>query len=547
MKKARRAEANSAIKLRLADLTDRLMVVALDLGVVVGCVARGMLDTPRKARRLKAAIVLFLLSAVITACASAPVAAKQTADGATPPNILLVLTDDLSHGTLGAALVNNWMPNLKSAVIDQGMTFQNFYIADSLCCPSRATLLTGQYSHNHGVRTNVPPLGGVVALNDSSTLATWLRAAGYRTGLVGKYLNGYGLNADPSSPKDNPTYVPPGWDDWQGVTVPDQMFNYAINDNGVLQAYGSQPSDYQTDVLAARAVAFIDESEANDAQPFLLLVTTQAPHQETGFLCSLNVGSIGPLAPAPRHAGQTANLQLQAGPSFNESNVSDKPTWIKGNFSLLTAPQIDCLETGHRNRVGSLLAVDDLIGTITAALQTAGELGNTLIVFCSDNGFLLGEHRVNSKQQAFEEAIRVPLYVKGPGVVAQAVAQQLVVNVDLAATFVELAQATAGLMQDGRSFAPILQDPAFVPWRSHVLIEHVKSGGAVVPPDYSAVRTTQYKWVEYANGEKELYDLTNDPGELVSQHANPAYFAVKDALRPILNLLRTCAGATCWL
>jgi hypothetical protein len=325
------------------------------------------------------------------------------------------------------------------------------------------------------------------------------------------------------------------------------MYNYAINDNGTLVGYGSQPADYQTDVLAARAVDFITESDdADDAQPFLLFVTIQAPHQESGFLCSLNVGSMAPVPPAPRHGGVTANLLLPKGPSFNERNVADKPTWIKNNFSLLNASQIDCLAAGHRDRVGSILAVDDMIGSVLSALQTTNELNDTFVMLVSDNGFLLGEHRVNAKQQAYEEALRVPLYVRGPGVTGPQTAQQLVVNIDLAPTLVELAGASANLTMDGRSFAPILQDPAFGPWRNHVLIEHQKLGGKLVPPNYSAIRSLQHKWIEYTNGERELYDLSLDPLELVSQHANGAYSAIKKALKEKLAILKTCNGATCW-
>jgi arylsulfatase A-like enzyme len=363
---------------------------------------------------------------------------------------------------------------------------------------------------------------------------------------VGKYLNGYGDDVSPS-PNDDPTYIPPGWDDWQALTTADRIFGYTINDNGALAPYGSQPADYQTDVLAARAVDFINESEAaDDVQPFLLLVTPQAPHQDLGYLCSLNVGSVAPLAPAPRHSGLTDGLLLPKGPSFNESNVSDKPTWLRNVFPSLTASQTKCLAKAHRNRVGSLLALDDLVGTILAALSAADELDTTLLLFSSDNGFLLGEHRVNSKQQAYEEAIRVPLFVRVPGSTSPQTAQQLVVNVDVAPTLVQLAGASPGITMDGQSFEPILQDPTLGPWRNYVLIEHVKVGGKLVPPNYSAIRSQQHKWVEYQNPQRELYDLSADPFELVSQHTNPAYFSVRAVMTQALSVLKTCTGATCW-
>jgi arylsulfatase A-like enzyme len=191
------------------------------------------------------------------------------------------------------------------------------------------------------------------------------------------------------------------------------------------------------------------------------------------------------------------------------------------------------------------MAVDDLIGTIVARLQATGELGNTVLIFTSDNGFMLGEHRLSMKEQAHEEAIRVPLYVKGPGIVGPATAQQLVGNVDLAPTILELAQATAGLTVDGRSLVPVLQNPGFGPWRSHFLIEHDPVAPAPVV-DYSAVRSVRYLWVEYTDGERELYDLQMDAPELTSQHKNPAFGQVKTTLRQVLNTLRTCAGHSCW-
>jgi arylsulfatase A-like enzyme len=234
-------------------------------------------------------------------------------------------------------------------------------------------------------------------------------------------------------------------------------------------------------------------------------------------------------------------------PSFNEADVTDKPTWLKKGYPLLTTAQIDCITLEHRGRVETMMAVDDLIGTVIAALDTAGETADTLIVFTSDNGYGMGEHRVTQKQNAFEEAIRVPLYVRVPGSVTPQVAQQLVVNTDLAPTIVELAQATAGITMDGRSLVPILQDPGFAPWRTGFLVEHLPPPGPGQITRYKALRDVQYMWVEYENGERELYDLATDPDQLTSQHANPAYKAAKTTLRQKLSLLKTCVGAGCWL
>jgi N-acetylglucosamine-6-sulfatase len=192
-----------------------------------------------------------------------------------------------------------------------------------------------------------------------------------------------------------------------------------------------------------------------------------------------------------------------------------------------------------------MMAVDDLIGNVISELQATGEMADTLLVFTSDNGFLLGEHRLTKKHQAFEEAIRVPLYVSGPGVAVQRTATQRVVNTDLAPTILELAQAPAGLPGDGRSLAPILADPGFAPWRSYFLIEHAQVSDSPVT-EYAAVRSDQHLWVEYADGQRELYDFTTDLPQLTSQHANHAYNSVKTTLRQKLQVLRSCAGNGCW-
>lgn len=455
------------------------------------------------------------------------------------PNIVVIMTDDLNVNALNDGIANGWMPNLKNSIIDHGITFTHSFLSNSLCSPSRATLLTGQTAHNHGVVHNSAPGGGFAAFNDTSTLPIWLQNAGYRTGLVGKYLNGYGLS--------NYTYVPPGWDDWQAA-VDTGSYNYSISDNGVLVTYGSESSDFYTDVYAARAVDFIRESDStNDAQPFFLEVTPNAPHLQGGISpCTTNVGRVFSILPAQRHTGIADNVPLPQFPSFNEADVSDKPTWLKNNHSLLKTSHIECLTTIHRDRVEAMMAVDDLIGRIVSELQTLGELADTVIVFTSDNGYLMGEHRAFQKVNPYEESIRAPLYVRGPGVASQQSALQMVTNVDLAPTLVELAQATAGLVTDGRSVVPILRDPGYAPWRSCFLVEHTNAGGNDIIPTYAAVRAGQYKWVEYMSGERELYDLEADPYELTSQHNNVAYRSVRNTLKQMVSILEDCSGSTCW-
>ena len=273
-----------------------------------------------------------LLAAGPLFAAQQPEIATQAAT--TRPNVVIVLTDDLDTHSLTRMVNIGLMPKLKSKVINPGTQFNNSFVTTSWCCPSRATLLTGLYSHNHKVLTNSRPLGGVQRFDDSSSLATWLQKGGYRTGLVGKYFNNYGSDNDPTTPVDDVGYIPPGWSDWQGFMdqATDglrafQMYNYTINDNGTLVKHGTAASDYQTDVIARRARQFINESETiNDAQPFFLLVAPTAPHLEgprpimSGCTDSVWDKSI---RPAPRHVGTLPDsIQLPRPANFNEADMT---------------------------------------------------------------------------------------------------------------------------------------------------------------------------------------------------------------------------------
>src|SRR5688572_2735377 len=273
------------------------------------------------------------------------------------PNIVVIMADDLDSGSLDVLLANGLMPNLQKLLIEQGTTFSNSFATTPLCCPSRATFLTGRYSHNHGVLDNTKlGGGGFRKFRDDSTIATWLRAAGYRNGYVGKYLNEYGLPA---------TYIPPGWDDWQALVDPStySVYDYTITDNGRLVTYGTGARDYQTDVLRERSLEFLEEAEADDARPFFLMVTTLAPHFEirrsmAGCETSLWGGTI---RPAPRHRGSLpATIGLPDPPSFNELDLSDKPAWYRDSIALLTAQDIACARQFYLDRLESLRAVDDL-------------------------------------------------------------------------------------------------------------------------------------------------------------------------------------------
>ena len=445
------------------------------------------------------------------------------------PNIVVIMADDLEDRTLDLLISNGLAPNIKKQIIDKSTKFPSSFVSYPLCCPSRSTFLTGQYPHNHDVWHNVLPTGGASKLVDNSTLATWLSDAQYHTGYVGKYLNNYGI--------DTPeTYVPPGWDDWQ-ATVGDStyaMYSYTLNDNGKLVNYGNKWSDYQTDVIAKRSVEYINERESSDATPFFLYITPLAPHTDhTTNSCTMNYGTMQTPKPPGRYVGTTDTIPMPKPPSFNEADVSDKPQGARA--PLLSAAHIKCLENHFHDRMESMRAVDDLVRRVVAALVNNTELGRTVIVFTSDNGYLLGEHRLRAKTRIYEESIGVPLYIRIPGVAPQTI-DRFVINNDLAPTFLELAGAQADIPIDGRSLIPLIENPA-IQWRNGFLIE---------TPTYSAIRTEEYVYAfHYKNSARELYDLVNDPYELQNVSAAEPWASKIAALDSWRSALVSCDGPTC--
>jgi arylsulfatase A-like enzyme len=451
--------------------------------------------------------------------ASGPPAPTPSATPVPKPNIVLVLTDDLDVRTAGA------LPRLPELMTQPGLTFARAYVTTSLCAPSRASILTGRYAHNHGVLYNTGPQGGFPAFRGSSeaqTVAVWLKAAGYRTALFGKYLNDY--------PRDSPPeYIPPGWDDWQVQLTSFEnarYYDYEMNENGRVVTYGHRPEDYDADVLARKAVAFIQKSAAEQAQPFFLFVATQAPHTPANY--------------ADRHAGQPSGDGAPRVPSFNEGDVSDKAAWIQ-NTALLTDKDIRKLDQFQHARVLTMLAVEELLDQILRALIAAGRMENTYVFFTSDNGLLLGEHRlVDRKANAFEEAILVPLIVRGPGVPAGQRVSSPVLNIDLAPTFAELAGVTVPEIVDGRSLVPFLRgsppDPA--KWRTDFLVEHYSNGVS------ASMRNAEVLYTDIESGERELYDVRKDPYQLESLHRKVDPSIVTQLSARITSLLQ-CRGATC--
>jgi len=455
--------------------------------------------------------------------ASAAPASSMPSGARQKPDFIFILTDDLDVKSV------EFMPRLKALLTKQGTTFSDFFVTDSICCPSRASFLRGEYPHNHQVLTNFEPEGGFERFHElgheQSTIATWLKAAGYRTVLLGKYLNGY--------PGKQSLHAPPGWDEWYALKDPRKYFGYRINENGRLVSYGHDANEYQTDVLAAKTVDFIARAAK---QPFFIYLAPSAPHL--------------PATPAPRHAAEFSNAIAPRTASFNEKDLSGKPAWLRQHPPLSTE-EIAEIDQVYRNRLQSMLAVDDMVEKIVTALQTHGLLDRTYIFFTSDNGYHLGEHRLKEgKNTAYDEDIRVPLIVRGPGVPADRIVQHLALNIDLAPTLAEIAGVTAPGFVDGRSLKPLLAaaPPPTRAWREDFAVEHWTHPNAKNPvsrpPSYAALRTKDHLYVEYATGERELYDLSADPHEMRNL-AGSAAAGLVARLSKRLSTLEHCAGESC--
>ena len=511
-----------------------------------------------------------VLGAALALLALAGVVATHPASGASSkPNVIFILTDDMTSSELAG------MPNVESLLAAQGTTFNKFYISFPLCCPSRATMLSGQYMHNHGVHGNNPPNGGwpVFRPHESNDLPVWLHDAGYYNVHIGKYLNFY-ASANPELP------VPPGWDQWYGKVSEDALYyDYSMiektgpNVAPHITFYGNQPDDYQTDVFANRALSFVNDSTPAQ-RPFLLDLWFNSPH--------------GPFDPAPRDRFALAGAPLSRLPAFNERDISDKPAWLRRQIRHpLSKAQIKTIDNERRRQQEQLISVDQAVGRLVQSLKDKGILDNTYIIFSSDNGIFRGEHRIASgKYLPYDPASRVPLVIRGPGIPAGGVSNELVWNGDIPQTILQIASGSENPAVDGRSLLPYAQDPAKRSTRPILLEGDTGPGGPGVEsaqsasaqarearvgvagrrgvknleqepdaiksaanidtaPAYRSIRTARYEYTIYANGQSELYDMQRDPAQLNNVVHNPRYKAVKQWLLSQLIPLSTCAGAQC--
>jgi arylsulfatase A-like enzyme len=410
------------------------------------------------------------------------------------PNVIVINTDDQWAGSIG------YMPTVVRELAEKGVTFANAFAPNPVCLSSRASFLTGNHSHTHGLLGNGTPAGAALHFigPDRETIAVWLQSTGYRTAMFGKYLNGYASHCGESI-----CPVPPGWDEWYAF-LDDGYHDYRLTENGRIVPYGSDPEAYSTDVLRDRALAFLD---AHPGEPLFVYFAPFAPHagsRDDGYL---------PI-PAPRHAQLLLGLvRPWRPPSYMETDVSDKPAWIRARPAMITGLLASYWDQYQRLALESLLAVDEAIAALLAKLEEQGRVTDTIVMFTSDNGYSRGEHRLFGKLCPYDECARVPLLIRYPRVLRDrpATIRRLAATIDLAPTIAEWARVPAERMPplDGLSLARLAQgDDAG--WRDAILLEQWEG------TRYGGVRTAEWKYVAHKTGERELYDLVNDPLELAS-------------------------------
>ena len=440
------------------------------------------------------------------------------------PNIILILTDDLDLTLMP------YVPNINKLIGEAGATFTNYFISDPLCCPSRASILRGQYAHNTNILENAPGFVNFYRnTREEETLATWLNGAGYNTSLTGKYFNTYPLGA-------GKRYVPPGWTNWHAFLYEEYektfYYGYKMVENGEVVQYGDTPADYSTDVIKGQALRFIEQSIA-DGKPFFAYIAPIAPH--------------GPSTPAERHTGLYTDLVFPSKPSFGEADLSDKPAAMRATLTPgdeFAQYDADAL---FIRRAQTMQAVDELVLELVNLLEQHGQLENTYIFFTSDNGLHMGEHGLPSvKGYPYEEDIKVPMLVRGPGIPPNSVVEAITANIDIAPTISALTGVRFADFIDGRSWLPLLkpQPEPSAPWRNAILIESGYWDNEETTLRYRGIRTENYIYLEYASGEIEFYDLRNDPYQLenIGPQLDPA---LQTALHAWLEQMKLCQADGC--
>jgi N-acetylglucosamine-6-sulfatase len=468
------------------------------------------------------AVVVAAAQAGAWTLASAPAAA---APGHRPPNVIVIQTDDQTVRQLDADV----MPRTTRLLVRPGTSFSNYIATTAQCCPSRASLLTGQYAHNHDVTSNA--IGYPALVDKKSVLPAWLRRAGYYTMHVGKFMNGYqSFNEPPSTPA-------PGWDQWYAVLSATRYYDYDWFVNGGVTRRGSDPSDHLTSVIHRTATRLVRE-HAPDPGPFYLQLDEAAPHGARQPDPAGNCGK-API-PEPRDEGLWRGVRLPMSPSFDETDVGDKPAFMRSRAPL---GEIEVAKIRRRWRCAleALAGVDRGVARVYRAVRDAGQLKRTVFVLTSDNGQFYGEHRLRvGKVLPYEEALRLPLAIRVPRAYrgdARRIAtiRRPVANIDLAPTILDLANASPCAAQtcrtmDGRSLMPLLT--GLGRWRGgrDRLVEYgaTRRGGLNPVCHFAGIRTRRNLYVEYYRvadpdtrecvearpPQVERYDLVDDPFEL---------------------------------
>jgi N-acetylglucosamine-6-sulfatase len=532
---------------------------------------------------MRVVTALALVVAAVLALGAAAAQAKSK-DSDERPNVLVVMTDDMAVDDL------EFMPNVRKLLAKKGTTFENAITNFSLCCPARATFLTGQLAHNHGVVGNFWPYGWYGMDERKNTLATWLDDEGYDTAMVGKWLNGYGA-------KDGHGEVPAGFDTWRGlldVSAYD-YHNYVMNKDGDLKTWGDpefasklvemghiqtvpnpegfpnviaerdrifgpapydywgaeDDDEYSPDVTGKMTNKLL-KKQKKSKNPFFVWWSVAAPHREDVAVALLGRPGPDPRPPA-RYADDVTGLELPQPPNFNEADISDKPSALTNSAPLLSEAQIADLQQDYQGRAGSLMATDDHVGKMVDTLKETGQLKNTVIMFVSDNGWQQGQHRIpGDKFLPYEDSIRIPLIMRGPGIPKGQTIETQVTNADLAPTLVDLAGAKADRKLDGISLVKGMANPRKLPERAlsieapEPLFSHPDFPVNRWDRPYSGVRTDRYTYVtRNQTGEEELYDRRSDPYQLQNVASDPAFADVKAELQAKLDQLENCKGKAC--
>ncbi|XP_019712006.1 glucosamine (N-acetyl)-6-sulfatase (Sanfilippo disease IIID), b [Hippocampus comes] len=490
------------------------------------------------------------LAALLTCCARRVLGAGLTS------NVLLIVTDDQDQ-ILGGMTP---MKKTKSLIGDAGATFINSFTVTPLCCPSRCSILTGRYPHNHLVRNN--SLSGNCSSaawqsrGESEAFPVFLSKSGYQTFFAGKYLNQYG-----DKKAGGVGHVPPGWDQWHALVGNSRYYNYTLSRNGVEEKHGDNyTEDYLTDLIANRSLQFLDNRSPQ--RPFFLMLAPPAPHS--------------PWTAAPQYRRHFADVKAPRDGSFDKA-AKDKHWLLRQPVNPMPNSSLDFLDDAYRKRWQTLLSVDDLVETLVRKLEELKELNNTYVLFTSDNGYHTGQFSLPiDKRQLYEFDIRTPLLVRGPGVKANTTVKAPVLNIDLAPTILDIAGINVSAANaDGQSFLPLMA-PALRNGsaRPYFLVEHtgegLSSGDPSCPkkgpglaecfPDcvcedslnntYACVRTLDghdnMQYCEFADNESfvEVYNLGSDPHQLenIVKKVDPA---VLQTMNQRLIKLQSCQGAGC--